>query len=557
MLAADRHGNTLFEFEHWQGEEAIARGEMPHRLITYNGAYYDLPVCAMVRANRDPRTVAEFSAKLIGSHKHPRQWLKAYGVRPWRPQQHIDVMQMRNYAPVGLKQRAARLHHPKFELIPADPTKPLARDEAEAVKSYCANDCAATWVCLDDAGEFIDTLAALPVDWPLETSPTVSAEQIWRTKAKPESQWTPDGDLPPVQTLRTDFSDTDAELRLLQHRLDAMQFEMDTELAALHGLPLRLCSGGLHTCERGLVVDDVYLADASSYYARLIISADREHRAIRDFPGEVQTLLNMRLEREQGRDIEDSAGRTTAKLLLASAAGKLNSPYSCLYDRGGYLTMTRSGQSLMLDMAARLMAVGAKVYSINTDGVVCDMGPAADSALDDWQGATGIPLTRKAVAKYRARDVSSYVAEDYNGEIVKCPGAFFGRSRNRNPLGPIIADAASRAVLDCDTWQGAYNCITDMVCASDEPGDFAILRQAKTTIHADNKPLGKLVRYAVAHRVPRSVALSSAGRKIPHADSVALMPDYETFDMDRVDRSYYIAEALSMWESVHAKGPLL
>ena len=559
ILCCDQAGNKVYELECWDGGAPLIRGTMPDSIITYNGAGFDLPVCSVIRAGGSVRDVAAITRELISHQVAPRRLLKSRGIRLWRPKAHIDVMQTRNYLPVGLKLRAARLHHPKMELLPADPEKPINREQAETIKAYCANDCAATWVCYDDAQDFIASLVALPAPRPLETSPTQSAEYIWKQKAKRRRQI----ETEPPTVLRTPFSERDPALKAIQDQIAAFGGpEQRPVLFTLHGLDCRIGSGGIHTCERAVVADDLMFADASSYYARLMIAVDREHAQVPDFPGEIAALLQQRLDYEakKGRaGPQDSSDRTTAKLLLSSASGKLNSEHSILYDPSYYLSTTRSSASLMLDLAARVMAVGAKVYSVNTDGIVCDNRPGVSEALDAWVEATTIPLDRKIVAKYRARDISSYIATDTEGKIAKRIGAFYGRSRNSNPGGPIIADAAGKAVLECDRWADAFTSIRADVEAADHPSDFAYVRQSKSMITAGRQrvPVGKLVRFAVAALSPYTTSLHTNGKKFPMGQRVILMPDYATFDLNLLDRSHYVAEAISLWESVHAKGPLL
>ena len=557
VLCCDREGNKVFELEAWDGAGSFAQGKMPSSIITYNGAGFDIPVCSLIRAGGSVKDVAKLTRELISHAVSPHRLLKNRAVNLWRPRAHIDVMQTRNYLPVGLKLRAARLHHPKLELLPADPEQPITREQAETIKSYCQNDCMATWTCYDDAQDFVASLAALPAPRPLETSPTASAEYIWKQKAKRRPV-----EIAPITVLRTPFSHRDPALKAIQDRLASFGLDQKPELATLHGLDCRIGSGGLHTCERAVVADNLLFADASSYYARLMIAVDREHAQVPNFPGEVQALLDQRLsyENAMGRKGEqDNSDRTTAKLLLASASGKLNSEHSVLYDKHYYLSTTRSSQSFMLDLAARIMATGAKVYSINTDGIVCDNRPGAGEAMSAWEEATTIPLERKVVAKYRARDVSSYIATDTEGHVAKQIGVFYGRSRNSNPAGPIIADAAGQAVLLCDRWADAFDYIRQMVENASHPSDFAYVRQSKSMITAGRRriPVGKLVRFAVAALSPHTTSLYAGGKKFPMGQRVILMPDYATFDMNLLDRSHYVAEAISLWESVHAKGPLL
>lgn len=551
MLAADRDGNAVFEHEVWSDGETRTEGKLPGDLITFNGSKYDLIIAAAIRQGRGPAFVKALSDEIILERGWPEFALRRHGIPPFVPDSHIDVHCMRNYGSAGLKLRAMRLHHPRLRLMPVDHEQPISKEQAPAVRAYCLEDVAALWTCYDDAGPMIETCAALPVPRPFETPPTSSGEIIWKRHATRDLA--PD----PVPTvLRTGFEDHCAELRAAQDTLIAFGPNMKSADVELHGLTVRVGSGGLHTQERALCVDNVLLADASSYYARLIIALNREHRSIPDLAGVYQTLLDQRLAAEglSGGTKQDEAGKTTAKLLLASGTGKLHSEHSCMYDHGYYLSTTRSGASLMLDLAARIFHKGAAVYSMNTDGVVCDDTPAAGRACAEWAEATGIPLTYKACAKYRARDVSSYVATDYDGERIKLTGDFYSRSRNHNPNGPIIAEAACQAVLDCNDWQAAYSRIRAVVMGSQDVADFAIVRQSKSDMTFDGEPVGRLARVAVVRNGDK---LTTGTRTIADCERVALLPDYDDFDISWIDRTWYVEKAIGLWERTHAKGSLL
>lgn len=550
LVTAEDH-RVLFEMETWADGTVKRRGEMPASLVTFNGTRYDLPICSAIRKGKSPAAIKALSDAIIVKGERPRNALRERGIPAWRPKHHIDVFSMTNYHASGLKLRAARIHYPRLQLMPVDADTVIDAHQATLLKAYCAEDTAATWHCYRDAEGFISDIANLPVKYPFEQPPQTSGEQIWKRRATQNEP----------RTVRPKVCHTDQyakcdTLRRIWEKLDGFGATFgNSQSVTLHGLEAQIGDGGLHTNEKAVVADDVVLADASSYYARLIILCNLPHPTVPNFPKQIADLLAQRLASKTDKaESAENSGRTMAKLMLASASGKLNSPYSCLYDQNGYLSMTRSGQMLMLDLADRIIHAGCRVYSINTDGVVCDNNVNARLACNNWMNATGIPLEVKHCAKYRAKDVGSCCAADASGAVFKHIGAFYARSRATGPSGPIIADAALKAVLEHDTWAGAYDCIRATVDAATHPSDFAIVKQSKTVIEFDGKPIGKLARFAVCHG---GLPLVTDGRRVANADSVELIPDYATFDVSAVDRSFYVDRAMALWVATHAKGPLL
>ena len=160
VCAADADGNVLFELERWQGEAAVVRGKMPQAIGTYNGMRYDLVVLHAIRRGAEPREVYLLSSKIVASGGDAEDSFDYAQAPRWRPKLHVDVACCVNYGVLGLKSRAANLHFPTFEMMPADPDRALRSDDAPAVKHYCLNDVMATWHCYHAAASTVSNLAA-------------------------------------------------------------------------------------------------------------------------------------------------------------------------------------------------------------------------------------------------------------------------------------------------------------------------------------------------------------------------------------------------------------
>ena len=552
-MCVSKSGNVVYEYECWADEPPTERGKVPGSLITFNGLHYDLPILAAIKAGMPPGEVHEVSAGIIEG-EGPYKTLKAHGLTRWKPNWHMDTQAIRLGPPgAGLKLRAARLHVPHLEEMPVDPTKPISRRKAKATKEYCHSDCMATWHIVNKFMEvgIIQTHASTPVTNALEKTPSACAEQLWAKRAKP-------GRNPPPQDVKSATGykvlptpRMTPELRALHGRVDGSRFVWE-----IGHLDLQFGMGGLHSVDKPMVVRDVMFADVSSYYTSVLIQLAMNHPRLVDFAGQLEEMRSHRL-----RMKAEGVQTPVEKLLLNTCSGKLGDQYSVLYAPDIYKSMTLSGQYLMAVLAAMVTRAGLKVYSVNTDGIVCDA--MARGVCQDWADAHKMPIEFDDIDTYAARDVSTYVARGTDGSL-KYKGAFMPpmdlkdmvRYGTKNPQGTIIYRAAAKALLECEEWRDAAQVIAETIQACDDVREYIFVRLVRGGATQRGRKIGSVARWVNVTSGGTGLRTASGGR-VPASSGAQLVPDLNDFDISAIDRRWYEDQAIELWSNIKGKGSLL
>ena len=552
-LCVDKQGNITYEYEQWLGEPASEKGKVPPEIVTFNGLHYDLPILTAIRAGFDVEQVYEVSCGIIHG-EGPYRTLKDHGLSMWRPRWHMDTQAIRLGPPgAGLKLQAARLHVPILMEMPMDPTQPMPRSKAKKAKKYCHSDCMATWwkvIKFQEVG-ILQTHSEIPVDRILEKTPSSAAEELWRKRAMPGRN-PPPTDVATVggyKVLDTPFRTP--ELDRLQKRLDGSRFKWEIgELEMQFGL------GGLHSLDKPGVHQDVMFADVSSYYTSILIALDMPHPRIPNYSGQLADMRQYRLDmKAQGKQTP------VEKLLLNAATGKGGDQYSCLYSPPIYKSMTLTGQFLMAVLCDMCMREGYRVYSVNTDGIVCDRG--AEAVCQAWADGHDFPIEFDYVRTLGVRDVSNYTAVLDDGSV-KHKGCFMPpmdlkdmvRYGTKNPAGTIIYTSASEAILECDTWLEAQAVIDDRIFGYEGVEDFIFVRLIRGGGLQRGKAVGSVARW-VNVKAGGSIIKTPTGNRVPSSERALLVPDLSAVDADRIDRRWYADQAIQLWSLIRGKGSLL
>lgn len=129
-----------YRFEHpldLQGIKALVRS---HRLVTFNGAGYDIPLLMLALTGADAKAIKAASNRIIEGRLKPWNFEKEFKVKVNPPGlDHIDLMKV---APMtgSLKLYGARMHSRFIQELPVDHTREVDLDEIETLTRYCSND---------------------------------------------------------------------------------------------------------------------------------------------------------------------------------------------------------------------------------------------------------------------------------------------------------------------------------------------------------------------------------------------------------------------------------
>ena len=519
---------------------------------SFNGLGYDLPLLALAAGGADVARIKAVSDAIVSSDRPAYSTCRDLGIAVPGSWDHIDLMRI---APgtASLKLYGARLGSRSVRDLPYRPDRILTDPEVEDVRSYCRGDLRTT---LDLLGALEGEIAlrrslgeAYGLDLRSDPDATIAERVLLREAGRPAisaRRRRPDahsfllrdpgvsfrseglrsllGDL-----LRTPFS-TNAEGRVV------LPTGLEGRSVSVGGTAYRVGIGGLHSDESrrtlrsgaGGFLEDL---DVASFYPSIILSAGLAPPGVGSgFLAAYRRILRRRL---AAKGSGDRTAADSLKIVLNAAFGKFGNRHSTLFSPEAFAQVTVTGRLLLLSLIERLEAVGIRVVSANTDGVVALCPGASSGDLDrevwGWMLDTGMELVRTRYRLLAQRDVNSYVAVTEGGNL-KRKGAFASPGLWRNPNHPVVADAAVALLA-------AGVPIADTVASRSDARGFLAARRVTGGASWRGEPLGRVARWYLSSDVPRSerILYASNGNAVPGTDGARpcqMLPDGLPSDLD-------------------------
>lgn len=197
------------------------------------------------------------------------------------------------------------------------------------------------------------------------------------------------------------------------------------------GMRLDYGVGGIHGC----VTPGVYVSsktykildiDVKSYYPNLFIQ-NKLHPRQMNQEVFVKVYSDIFQERVKAQLDKDQLTSDALKLALNGMFGKTGSDVSCFYDPFVFYAITVNGQLFISMLVERLVAAGAELLQVNTDGVTVSVPRVKEAQIrevcEKWEQETRLTLEYADYSKMIIRDVNNYIAVNENGKI-KEKGAF-------------------------------------------------------------------------------------------------------------------------------------
>jgi hypothetical protein len=205
---------------------------------------------------------------------------------------------------------------------------------------------------------------------------------------------------------------------------------------------------------------EIYEADVASYYPTMMAAFDLFPRSL----GEVGLVqyreilterLNIKARAAQISDKEEAkqlkAQADGLKIVLNSTFGQFGNSYSPLYDPEAFLGITLTGQLLLIDLVERLVAAGAEILSVNTDGLYFKVRKDSDAwcqVIDTWEADTGMVLETAPVKAVAIEATNHYSVRYLLGGRLKRRGNLSDVVDWKHvPDGQVISDAVCDALL--------------------------------------------------------------------------------------------------------------
>jgi hypothetical protein len=234
----------------------------------------------------------------------------------------------------------------------------------------------------------------------------------------------------------------------------------------------------------------------------------------------------------------DKVTADTLKIAVNGSFGKLGSKYSALYAPDLLIQTTITGQLALLMLIERMVALGVRVLSANTDGIVIHHKSSLEAAVKqvawDWMLDTTYTLERTDYEVIASRDVNNYLAVKLDGTI-KGKGCFAPTGLQKNPDQPIVyAAVAQHIAMGYPIEQAIRDC--------KDIAQFCTVRRVTGGAQWRGTFLGKAVRFYLSTGVREDECIhyfTNSNRVPKSAGAMPLMTLPDTFP-DDVDYDAYV-----------------
>jgi len=546
-----------------------------HTVVGYNFQNYDAPMIAMWISGASNASLKQANDRIIlGGMKywHAREVLGVEVPRNW---QIIDLIEPQPNAFASLKTLMGRMHSKKLQDLPYSPDACLTPDEMDKTLAYMGNDLAGTMELFYALEPALELRAALGAEYGLNfmsKSDSQLGEAIVKSRVEKatgervEKVQTPAGTMFKYKVPANMRFET-AELRDVLERLRTTDFIVQPngkvdlpywltdKQITLGGSTYRMGIGGLHSTESNRAVhsdDDNQLVDqdGTSFYPTMIINSGLYPKSCGpSYLPVAQKMLDDRVIAKRSGDTVTNEGLKIA--LNGALFGKSGSPYSVLYAPHLLVTVTLTGQLLLLMLIERSELAGIPVVSANTDGVVfnCprDKLDILDAISRQWEKDTGINLEATYYQSLYSLSVNTYIAITEDGKV-KRKGTLANPYKEgtrtqlmKNPNAGVCSDAVVELIT-----KGTD--IEDYIRAQTDIRDFVTVVNVKGGGTWRGDYLGKVVRYywakdgeEILYKTPHET--TGNYKKVSKTDGCRPLMDLPDELPADIDYDRYVAEA--------------
>jgi hypothetical protein len=314
------------------------------------------------------------------------------------------------------------------------------------------------------------------------------------------------------------------------------------------------------------------MPDVRAYYPNLITNSkcwppalgpafQIEYKGIKQERETSKAKLKVLKEQNQKGTVEYSDTETDdagGKVQITGTFGKTGSPHSVLWAPEMLINTTLPGQLSLLMLIEWMETYGIQVVSANTDGLVLmcphDKLAACDWLIAEWERRTGLNMETEDYKAIYARDVNSYFAIPFKGEIKrKGEYAKAGLAEKKNPDVEICSDAVAEFLTNGTPVEWTIVTCTDI-------RKFVTIQKVNgggVKLWGDGPRKGELVR----DLVPRLEAMGwkREGRKWTRSglDEVHTSPAEAYAASFPPRRPEYLGKVVRWYYGTNAPGPIV
>ena len=564
----DTTTNKTIDFElydnHPIDSKKLAAILRQHTTLGFNSSNYDMPVIVAALRGDTNAQIKQLSDDIINA---PKVWpvLKKHKINIPQGFDHIDIIEL----PIGqasLKIYGGRLHAPKLQDLPIEPSAIITPEQRETLRLYCHNDLQVTRILYEELKPQIALREQMSKQYNIDLR-SKSDAQIAENIIKHELEAKNIDCTRPTVKIGTKYKYTTPkhitfknplfnDLVAMIERTDfvvndngqvALPDELLTKIS-FDGAEYQLGIGGIHSCESSQAViaqDDECLfdIDVASYYPYLIIDGQYYPKHLtREFLTVYESIVNRRIEAKRNKD---TVTADSLKITVNGSFGKFGSKYSFLYSPDLLINTTITGQLTLLMLIEMITTAGGNVKSANTDGIVILCKRHNVQAIRDTVSLFELnTIFTMEYTEYRdlySINVNNYLAVKPDGKV-KGKGQFASNSLAKNPTNAICVQAAI-AYLTKQTP------IKDTILHCQDIRDFVNLRTVQGGAIKDNQPIGKSIRWYHSTSTMTAIHYAKNNNKVPKSDGAKPVMDYpDTLPTD-IDYQFYIQEAKNIIKS--------
>lgn len=531
--------------------------------LSFNGDGFDLPLIALALTGASTEALKRVADSIIVDRTPHWRILNDANVSIPDTWDHIDIM---NVSPgtASLKIYGGRLHAPRLQDLPIQPDAEITPDQREAMRLYCVNDLDTTealWLAQQKQIGLRKTMSnQYGMDLRSKSDAQIAETVITSELSQATGKTYRAPKLKPNHTFRyknpgiVEFKTpqlNDVFASILAHRFELLSngsVKMPDWLKqtriTVGGAEYQMGIGGLHSCEKRQCVvredgHQLYEQDVASYYPNIIMQQNLAPETLgAAFLHVYKSLVDRRIKaKREGY----KASSDTLKIVINGSFGKFGSKYSALYSPDLLIQTTITGQLCLLMLIERMVAIGVRVVSANTDGVVLShpdsLNNEAEQVAWQWMLDTSYTLERNDYAQIASRDVNNYVAITPSG-ATKGKGIFAGDGLMKNPNQSIVPRAVSEYLVNGTE-------LEDTINASRDIREFVTVRTVKGGAVWRGENIGKAIRFYMSLDVAsdESIHYMTNSNQVPMSAGARPVMDLAETMPDDVDRSAYIVAA--------------
>lgn len=532
-------------------------------IVGFNSIKFDSPIMWLAINGASISELHDAVISIIKFNAMPRDVEHQYGFK----QGWINYIDLIEVAPLtgSLKIYGGRLHAPRLQDLPYDPTENLTESQAEDVKLYCINDLDLTSLLLTNLCPQLELRSAMSLqygqDLRSKSDAQIAEAVITSEVSKLNGNWTRRPKITPGTSYKYNVPEFIAyQSNNLKHMLEMVrnadfvikqngQVQMPEELnnfsVRIGSSIYRMGIGGLHSSEETIchkATNDTLLIDrdVASYYPRIILNQQLFPKHLTDnFLNVYDSIVEKRL---KAKASGDKVTANSLKICVNGSFGKLGSKYSNLYAPDLMFQVTISGQLCLLMLIEMIELSEITVVSGNTDGIIIKCPKNRHSELNHviqmWENITRFETEETRYKAVYSRDVNNYIAIKEDNSC-KLKGAYSKAGLQKNPTNTICVDSVIELLTKETPIEKTIRECKDIT-------KFVTSRNVKGGAEKDRVYLGKVVRFYYAEKEYGTINYVMSGNKVPKSlGAKPLMDLPDEFPSD-INYKWYIDETVSI-----------